>query len=493
MTHRLIVDTARPKGTIHRYIYGHFAEHLGRCIYGGIWVGEESDIPNTQGIRNDVLEALKRIRIPVLRWPGGCFADTYHWKDGVGPRAQRKRTVNVHWGRVIEGNDFGTHEFMLLCELLACEPYICGNVGSGTVEEMQDWIEYMTFDGDSTMANWRRENGREHPWKLRFFGIGNESWGCGGHMRPEYYADVYRRYQTFVRGYGEQPIYRIACGASDHNYHWTEVLMREAGRYLDGISLHYYTIPGTWEHKGSAVEFTEDEWFVTMKKALVMDELIAKHAAIMDQYDPDRRVGLIVDEWGTWYDPEPGTNPAFLYQQNTMRDAVVAGVTLNIFNNRCDRVLMANLAQLVNVLQAPILTDGPHMVLTPTYHVFEMYKVHQDAQLLPVSIASTDVYAHGGEELPRVSVSASKDGAGQVHVTLCNIDHANSAHVTIEFRGQEIQRVVGTILTASDMSAHNTFEQPNAVQPTAFDAMSIRANHLDALLPPMSVVLLSAL
>lgn len=489
----VIINTDFTKGKINKNLFGHFAEHLGRCIYEGIWVGEESSIPNTKGIRNDVLAALKNIKIPVLRWPGGCFADEYHWKDGVGPRENRKRMVNTHWGGVVENNHFGTHEFMLLCELLECEPYICGNVGSGTVQEMSEWVEYMTFDGESPMANWRRENGREVPWELTYFGVGNENWGCGGNMRPEYYADLYRRYQTYVRNYGKNKIYRIACGANSFDYNWTEVLMKNAGRYMDGLSLHYYTLPGdNWHEKGPAVDFREDEWFVTMKKTLRMDELISKHGTIMDKYDPEKRVGLIIDEWGTWYDVEPGTNPGFLYQQNTIRDAVVAGLNFNIFLSHCDRVQMANIAQTVNVLQAMILTEGEKMILTPTYHVFDMYKVHQDSELLAVD-STIENYEYNGETIPRVSVSASKCEKGKVYISLCNMDHQNKASIDIELRGLNVKgkNVNGTILTSCTMNAHNSFEQPEAVKPAAFNKFAVASNKLAAELPPMSVVTLT--
>lgn len=358
MTLKGVLNADVGQGTINRNIYGHFSEHLGRCIYEGIWVGEDSPIPNTNGIRSDVVEALKNIKIPVLRWPGGCFADEYHWKDGIGPRADRKRMVNTHWGGVVENNHFGTHEFMELCRQLECEPYINGNVGSGTVQEMSEWVEYLTFGGESPMSLLRAENGREEPWKVTYFGVGNENWGCGGNMRPEYYADVYRRYQTYVRNYGDNKIHRIACGPNSDDYNWTEVLMREAARFMDSLTLHYYTVPGEWQNKGPATGFAEREWFTTLRKTLHMDELITRHSVIMDKYDPERRVGLIVDEWGTWYDVEPGTNPGFLYQQNTIRDALVAGLTLNIFHKHHQRVRMANIAQTVNVLQAVILTEG---------------------------------------------------------------------------------------------------------------------------------------
>lgn len=493
MEKSIVINTDVEKGTINRNIYGHFAEHLGRCIYEGIWVGEESPIPNTNGIRNDVLEALKQINIPVLRWPGGCFADEYHWKDGIGPRAERKRMVNTHWGGVVENNHFGTHEFMMLCDLLGCEPYICGNVGSGTVQEMSEWVEYMTFDGESPMANWRQENGRDNPWKLKYFGVGNENWGCGGNMRPEYYADLYRRYQTYVRNYGDNKIFKIAGGANVDDYNWTEVLMREAGHLMDGLSLHYYTIPGDfWLGKGSATGFPEDEWFITMQKALHMDDLITKHSTIMDKYDPEKRIGMIIDEWGTWFDVEPGTNPGFLYQQNTIRDALVAAVHFHIFHKHCDRVQMTNIAQTVNVLQAMILTEGDNMILTPTYHVFDMYKVHQDATLLSVDY-STGTYKYKDQELNQVTVTASKDKTGKVNISLCNIDHKESAPLTIELRGlkEHVTNIAGTILTADVIDAHNTFESPQTVTPTEFKDFSIGNNQLIMTLPPMSVISLT--
>ncbi len=488
----VIINTDIHLGNINKNIYGHFAEHLGRCIYGGIWVGEDSLIPNTKGIRNDVLEALKEINIPVLRWPGGCFADEYHWKDGIGPKENRKRMVNTHWGGVVENNHFGTHEFMLLCELLECEPYICGNVGSGTVQEMSEWVEYMTFDGESPMANWRRENGREKPWKLKYLGVGNENWGCGGNMRAEYYSDLYRRYQTYVRNYAGNKIYKIAGGANSDDYNWTEVLMKQAHRMMDGLSIHYYTVPGDWQDKGSAVDFAEDEWFITLKKAYRMDELITKHSKIMDQYDPQKRVGLIVDEWGTWFNVEKGTNPGFLYQQNTLRDALVAGLHFHIFHNHNERVQMANIAQTVNVLQAMILTEGENMILTPTYHVFNMYKVHQDAERIAVQ-ASIGNYGHKGETLPQVSVTASKNEKGRIHISLCNIDPSNKAELSIELRGLSGKdaTVSGTVLTAGSMNAHNTFEQPEVVKPVEFHAVDLTGSTLSVCLPAMSVVTLA--
>lgn len=492
MKTRIIVNTDLPKGRINRNIYGHFSEHLGRCIYEGLWVGEDSPIPNTNGIRNDVLAALKRMKIPVLRWPGGCFADEYHWKDGIGPKEARKRMVNTHWGGVVENNHFGTHEFMMLCELLECEPYINGNVGSGTVQEMSEWVEYLTFDGESPMSELRKAHGREKPWKVKYFGVGNENWGCGGNMRPEYYADLYRQFQTYVRSYGDNRIHKIACGPSEGDYYWMETLMKQAHRFMDSITLHYYTLPGNWGQKGAATGFPESEWSITLKKALHMEELISRHSSIMDQYDPGKRIGLLVDEWGTWYDVEPGTNPGFLYQQNTIRDALVAGITLHVFHRHCDRVQMANIAQLVNVLQAVILTEGERMLLTPTYHVFDMFKVHQDAELLDTH-ETIAPYSNGEEGLPQVSVSASRAQDGRIHVSLCNLDHRETASVTLELRGlvSSDVEVEGSTLTSDRIDGHNTFDRPDEVAPAAFTAYSLEGHTLEAKLSPMSVTVLT--
>jgi alpha-L-arabinofuranosidase len=489
-TNRLVIRADQPGATISRNIYGQFSEHLGHCIYGGIWVGADSPIPNTRGIRNDVVAALKKIQVPVLRWPGGCFADEYHWMDGIGTPTNRPSMINTHWGGVTEDNHFGTHEFLDFCDQIGTAPYVSGNLGSGTVQEMMDWVEYMTSDADSPMANLRRQNGREQPWKIPYFGVGNESWGCGGNMTAEFYADNYRRYNTFVKNYGRNKIYRIACGASDSNYNWTEVLMKNAGRQMNGLSLHYYTLPtGNWSKKGSATEFNEADWHNTLQRALFMDEFVAKHSAIMDKYDPQKKIGLIVDEWGTWYDVEPGSNPGFLYQQNTLRDALVAGVTLNIFNNHADRVKMANIAQMINVLQAMILTDQEKMTVTPSYWVFEMDTVHHDATLLPSDLQSAE-YSFADKNIPALSASASRDKAGKIHVTLCNLNPNQSVEVPCELQGVRARKISGRILTALEMNAHNTFDQPDNVKPAEFNAFKLTDNGFVTALPAKSVVVL---
>lgn len=487
----LTLRADQPGPVINRNIYGHFAEHLGHCIYEGIWVGPDSPIPNTKGYRNDVLAALKELKVPVLRWPGGCFADEYHWKDGIGPRESRPSMFNSHWGGVVENNHFGTHEFLDLCEMLGIEPYISLNVGSGSVQETMEWVEYMTSPASSPMANLRRAHGREQPWKVKYFGVGNESWGCGGNMTPEFYADNYRRYNTFVKKYADTTPYRIACGANSNDFNWTEVLMKNAGRHMNGLSLHYYTLPtGNWNKKGVATGFDESQWFATLRQTLVMESLITKHAAIMDKYDPEKKVGMIVDEWGTWYDVEPGTNPGFLFQQNSLRDAIVAGLNLHLFHKHADRVAMANIAQMVNVLQAVILTNKEKMVLTPTYHVFEMFKVHQDATSLRVDLLAPD-YALGNERIPAVSASASRDAAGQIHLSLVNTDPKTAITVTCSVAGVEAKSVSGRILTAAAMDAHNTFAAPDTVKPAAFTGAKLAGGKLIVELPAKSVVVLA--
>ena len=493
----LVVDPKAKKGHINPELQGHFSEHLGRCIYEGLYVGENSDIPNVNGMRSDVIEALKEMRIPVLRWPGGCFADEYHWKDGVGPKEKRKKMINTHWGGVVEDNSFGTEEYMELCKQLGCKTYINGNVGSGSVQEMSEWVEYMTMEGVSPMADWRKENGHEEAYTVNYFGVGNENWGCGGNMNPEYYGNLYRRYQTYVRTYDpKKPITKICCGANAGDYNWTEVVMKTAFKgaenvhgNMDGLSLHYYTVPNTWETKGRATVFNRDDWYCTLDKTLFMESLISHHSSIMDRYDPDKKVGLMVDEWGTWYDVEPGTNPGFLYQQNTVRDALVAGINLNIFNKHCDRVKMANIAQLVNVLQAVILTDGRKMVKTPTYHVFKMFSCHQGAELLDSHITSKQI-GTDKNKVPNLTESASVDVDGIVNITLNNLSCDEDYDIEGILADSRIESVKCEIVTGA-MDAHNTFDDPEVVKAVEYKDISFDGNRITVKIPKCSVMHIS--
>ena len=476
---------------ISRHIYGHFAEHLGRCIYDGLWVGLDSPIPNTRGMRNDIIAALRKINIPNLRWPGGCFADQYHWKNGIDPPEERSREVNIHWGGVVEDNSFGTHEFLDFCELIGAEPYIAGNVGSGTPKEMADWVEYMTFDGDSSLAKEREANGRKEPWRVPFLGIGNENWGCGGNMTPEYYSDLYKRFGVYARDWSGNTLTRVAGGPGGTRLNWLEVLAGRVKRDIQGISMHYYTLGGAWRDKLPSIDFPERDWHAVLRDALKIDGLLEEAEKIMARHDPDGGIGLYVDEWGTWYSPFPGSNPSFLVQQNSMRDAVVAAATLNIFHDHAERVKMANIAQLVNVLQALILTEGDKMILTPTYHVFDMYQVHHDTTYVPLDLITDKYSFDGGDALPALSASASRDSEGRMHISLVNLDPNVAMDVEARIEGRSFSSVSGHILTANAMDAHNTADAPNEVQPAKFTGATLGDGSLKLQLPAKSVVVLT--
>lgn len=482
----LVIDASKAKYRINPNIYGHFSEHLGHCIYEGLWVGKDSPIPNTNGLRNDVVAALKNIQVPALRWPGGCFADEYHWRDGIGAPSSRPSMVNTNWGGVTEDNSFGTHEFMELCKQLDCEPYISGNLGSGTIQEMSQWVEYVNSDNVSPMTDLRKANGQDKSWGVKYWGIGNESWGCGGNMRPEYYSDIAKNYGNFLRSYGGNTLNKIAVGPNGDDYKWTDVVMKEMGSSIWGLSLHYYT----WANGSmTATNVTEDNWFGMLRSTLKMEELVKKHSEIMDKYDPGKRVSLVVDEWGAWYSVEPGTNPGFLFQQNTLRDALIAGINLNVFNNNCQRVRMAAVAQIVNVLQAVVLTDGPKMILTPTYHVFDMYKVHQNALMVPSTLTCED-YTYKNASIPSLSVSTSIDQTGKMHISICNLNPNKTEKVSCSINGYNAKKITGTIISSTQLNAHNTFDSPNTIGIKAFTGFTSAAGAIEVSLPAASVVTL---
>lgn len=487
---KYLINPNEKIATINKNIYGHFSEHLGRCIYGGIFVGKDSKIENKNGMRCDVVNALKEMGLPVLRWPGGCFADEYHWKDGIGPLSERKKIINTNWGGVVEDNSFGTHEYFELCEQLGCDTYINGNVGSGSVREMSEWVEYMTFDGISPMAELRQKNGRKEPWRLNYLGIGNESWGCGGNMDPEYYGCLFKQYNVFCRDYDKSKhINRIATGPNVDDYHWTKEVMDKVKHHAYAISLHYYTIPtGKWEHKGSATDFDETEYNSTICKAYRMEELINNHITMMNSVNPQQWVQLIVDEWGTWYDVEPGTNPGFLYQQNTMRDAIVAGLTLNIFNKHADRVKMANIAQAVNVLQSVILTDGDKMVKTPTYYVFKMYKEHQNNTLIGSYITTPSIYSKCDEKsFPQLIESASMDDNGVIYATITNTSYQNASEIKCQVADTAVESISAEILTGQ-YNQYNDFGNENSIKTEKFEDFTKCDYGFTAVIPPCSVV-----
>ena len=489
-----VVHADEPGARIDRHIYGQFAEHLGRGIYEGVWVGEDSSIPNEHGFRSDVVKALRDLHVPVVRWPGGCFADEYHWRDGIGPRASRPTTLNTNWGGVPETNAFGTHEFLEFAQLIGADAYINGNIGTGSAREMAEWLQYMTSDKPTALTAERARNGHPTPWKIAYFAVGNETWGCGGNMTPDYYVDQFKQAATFLKApQGARPTL-VASGGNDEDTAWTQALITKARHEkqpaMGAISFHYYTLPsGHFQGKGAATGFGEDQWISTEAHALALDDYITRNSAILDQHDPDKKVSFAVDEWGTWYDAEPGREPGFLYQQNTLRDAVTAAVTLNIFHHHADRVRLANIAQMVNVLQAMILTKGPQMLLTPTYHVFHMFRPFQDATLLRADL-QTPSYELGGVSVPALSLSAARGADGALLLALVNLDPKVASKLSVSLAGAHPKRVTGEVLTAATMDARNTFEAPDALHPTTFSGATLKGETLSLTLPAKSVAVL---
>ncbi len=471
------IDTSAPGAVIDRHIYGQFAEHLGRGIYEGIWVGPNSKIPNIRGYRTDVVNALKAIHVPVVRWPGGCFADNYDWRDGIGPRGKRPVRINVNWGDVTEDNSFGTHEYFDLMELLGSDAYLSINVGSATPLEAQRWVEYITSDQNATLANERRKNGRQKPWNLKYVGIGNETWGCGGNMRPEVAAANNARFTGYIRTPDAMETIKVASGSTGNLDRWqdykvfTEEMMKNGGPtfggYMQALSYHYYAMPPNLGRKGPATGFSEDEWAKQLGYALDLERQLRDVTAIMDKYDPSKRTALFVDEWGAWYQQEPGSHPGFLYQQNTIRDAEVAALSLNIFHRHTDRVKLAAIAQMVNVLQAMILTDKEKMLLTPTYHVFDMYQPFMEATPYKATVSGAE-YAYGDTRLPLIDVSAARGKDGKLYLAIVNTDPHRAVTVRTALSGT----AAGRILAGATMDAHNTFTSPNAVHPVSFRGAS---------------------
>jgi len=498
---RITIEADRPGAVINPNIYGQFVEHLGRGVYEGIWVGADSPIANTRGIRNDIVAALRRIHIPLVRWPGGCFAETYHWRDGIGPRADRARGVNTAWGDELETNHFGTHEFMDFVEQVGAQPFISVNLASGSPAEAQAWMQYLTGPASSGAGQERARNGRSEPWKVPFIGIGNETWGCGGNMTAEFYADVYRQYVSVLKPYGTL----IASDANSDDYEWTETLLKRAlyrhppqmpttlaylGKQpqINMISIHFYTFSGNdWGMKSPAVGFTKVDWARSMERTWKTDEMIARHSAILDRHDSAGQVGISFSEWGTWWATDK-KRPSNLYQANTLRDAVIAGLTLNIFQNHAARVRMANLAQMVNVLQALILTDKEKMLLTPTYHVFDLYQKHQGATLLPTRLEAPE-YMFEGVKMPALSASASRTADGGITVSIVNLDPDRAANIELDTRGQSVRAVTGRVITAANMDARPEFGGSDPLSPTRLEKISPgRRGGVTLVAPAKSVV-----
>jgi alpha-N-arabinofuranosidase len=492
------VDASKTGPTLNRHLFGQFAEHLGKGIYEGVWVGTDSPIPNTRGIRNDVVAALKVLKVPNVRWPGGCFADEYHWRKGIGPLKERPVTLNPNWGGVMEPNTFGTHEFLDFAQQIGADPYLSVNVGSGTPAEAADWLEYLTTDQPTALAKERAANGHAAPYRIPILGIGNESWDCGGNMSPEYYTSQLRVFSRFVRNFNpaqqdKDRMLKIAVGPGGGEprfAEWTETVMKSwKGRqwswdHMDGLSLHNYTVvrfPAAYKSVG----FDEQEYAEILQDTLKMDRLIREHSAIMDKYDPEKTVALAVDEWGAWYAQLPGTTPGFLAQQNSVRDAIIVALNINIFARHADRVRMANIAQMVNVLQAMLLTDGPKMVRTPTYHAFRMYVPFQGATFVPVTF-DAGRYVQGAITLPRVDAMAARDATGTLWISLTNVDPKTPIDIATTLTGMTARSASGEVLTGAAIDSVNTFDAPDTVAPTPA-AVTLAGNRLSVTLPPHSV------
>lgn len=488
----LRVDTGNAGPRVDRHIFGQFTEHLGHGIYEGIWVGPDSAIPNTRGIRNDVVRALKALKVPVVRWPGGCFADQYHWRKGIGPRESRPAGLNPDWGNVLEPNTFGTHEFFDFIQQIGAEAYVSVNVGSGTPQEAAEWLEYMTAGLPTSLAKERAANGHPDPYAVSYLGIGNESWGCGGTMSPDYYVSQLRIYSRYARNYNSAvKMQRIAVGPDGADTAYTEAVMKawQAKIWswdMEGLSLHAYTV-GKWPPSYRATGFGADEYASLVREGLKMEDLIRTHAAIMDKYDPGKKVSLAVDEWGVWLAATPGTNPAFLQQQNSQRDAIIAALTLNIFARHADRVRMANIAQMVNVLQAMIFTDRERMVLTPTYHVFRMYVPFQDGTFIPVSF-DRGSYVNGAVSLPRLDAVAVRSTDGTLWIALVNVDPEHRVDVHVD--GVDMKHISGETLTSARVDSVNSFSEPANVSPTPLKISSAHGKRV-LRLEPHSITVVS--
>jgi alpha-N-arabinofuranosidase len=477
-------------GTISPHLYSHFIEHLGACVEEGLWVGEDSAIPNINGIRRDAVEALRKIRPSVLRWPGGCYADDYHWEDGIGPRNARPRRVNIWWGETVERNSFGTHEFIELCRLIGAEPYLAGNVGSGSPRELRDWVEYCNYAGSTTWTDRRAANGSPEPFAVRFWGVGNEGWGCGGNFCPEDYAAEYKRFATYLRDFSGTSLFLVGCGPNSNDLDWTRRFFTKLGSYsrIHGYAAHYYTFTS-----GRATEYTESQWYETLWKATHMEELITAQRALMDEFDPQRNISLLVDEWGTWHPAQPELHPGHLWQQSTLRDALHAAMTLDIFHRHCDKVMMANIAQMVNVLQAMLLSLGDKMIVTPVYHIFDLYQSHQGGESLRVAFESNVIDFHVADathQLPGLSGSASVID-NRLTLSVVNANAINPIESTIEVKGAEVDEITATVLMHDDICAHNTFERPHEVRPQAIPVLE-RSAVWKHTFPPASVTVFRA-
>jgi alpha-N-arabinofuranosidase len=476
-----------PIGVIAPELYGHFAEHIGGVIYDGIWVGEDSAVPNLGGIRKSLVDWMKRLRPAVIRWPGGCFADGYHWRDGIGEREKRPRRYG-RWTDVTEPNHFGSHEFIRFCRLVDAQPYMAANVGTGTPEEFQSWVEYCNAPaGLTTLADERAANGAPDPLGIRYWGVGNESWGCGGKFTPEDYCTDYRKFATWVPGYGV-PLYLIASGPNGNDPNWTARFFQKWVDYerapLHGWSPHYYC--GT---AGEALQFSTDQWYELLARAKEMEKLISDQWAVMGKFDPQRKVRLVIDEWGAWHKPGTEINKRHLFEQmGCLRDALVAALTLDTFNRHADKMAMANVAQLINNLHSLFLADGDRFVATPNFYVFEMYKPHQGATAVRVNVEAPAVEFRVGSDRRQLFGLAGSASVREKAMTLTLVNPHDSEPVAaaVNLKGGAARAARRTVLTHAQANAHNTFERPNELVSQSGD-VEVSGAAFTLELPPKSI------
>jgi alpha-N-arabinofuranosidase len=512
---RIEILTTEPIGTIAPEIYSHFVENLGGVVYDGVWVGENSKVPHVGGIRKELVEALRKVKPGTIRWPGGCFADQYDWRDGIGPRDKRPRRTNFwigagEWSKgarrdgpqSFDPNEFGTVEFVRFCRLAGGQPYLAANLRSLPAQEFWRWAEYCNAPaGKVTLADQRAADGERDPLGVRFWGVGNESWGCGGNFLAEDYATEYRRYSTWVPGYGLD-MALIGSGPNGNDLNWTYQFFRKTaqGGLLDnmwGWALHHYAWNVTggritdWaKGKGDALQFDAEQYYTLLAEAAKVEPMIAAHWAVMGEFDRRHHTKIVVDEWGAWH--APGTEPYIEYvlgQQNTMRDAVLAGQTLDTFNRHAEKVGMANVAQLVNCLQSLFLAREDKFCLTPTYHVFDMYAAHQGAQAVRTEFAAPSVsYTSDSKPaaLPGLSGSASRNGK-RLTLTVTNPSLVETREAEIAIRGGAAQAATAVVLAAQDVHAHNSFDAPRAVEPAAPAALEAKGPLLRYRFRPASV------
>ena len=500
---RVVVVPGEVVGEINPYLHGHFAEHLGELVYPGICVPEDGAIPNTAGIRDDVAAALRPLGIPVLRWPGGCFADDYHWRDGIGPLDRRPLRLNRHWGMTAESGAFGTHEFVRFCRTIGAEPYFAANVGSGTPGELRDWVEYCNFAGSSSLADERRRNGAGEPFGVRFWGIGNENWGCGGNLGPEHYAEEFCRFRGYASDYSGTRVQGIACGQNNADWEWTRRFFEHVHhshgnrlRLVQGYAAHYYC--GT---AGTATEYTDAQWLELLARAFAVEGVVTGCRELMDEHDPERKIPLLLDEWGAWHPVEAGKPERGLYQQNTMRDACVAALTLDLFHAHADKLLMANIAQLINVLQALLLVEEDRCVRTPTYHVFDLYRPHKGASAVrletfaePVTDGGSSAdwcrgrYLHRGPFALRAVQGSASMREDALCVTAVNTHPTEPVDLDVELHGARWGEVEAVTLGTGDIRGYNTFDDPERVRLGEATTIQASDGRVRSMMPPGAIL-----